>query len=382
MIGAFPVGSRSVGGAESVARVRPSLGIANSTAEAVGFNVGLGLGRGEAIAQANDIVELVSLALGSASSTANANDVIPIHKPYLITAEMIAASPNIDGLQIRLKVGRADSTINAIDFTAVQQLALGQGQAEASANDVIPTHKPSLVLATADANALDLDGLVIRMNLGRAEAEFEALDAQLNAILDLGLADMDAQALDLDGLNIALNLTQAEMTAAANRFDLALGLGRADSTANALDVIPKTLLDLTPAGMTASAILSTLLIGLKVGRADASMTALDAADIIYIVDQLPDIEVDRTSNSATVIVRNPSNKYESRIFRADDHRGTFSVIASSHDESNNYIDSGLDSSLNYKYKVAFIAVGQKGGVEYIVVGERSTPVYTYGTETL
>lgn len=382
MIGLYPVGSRAVGGAESVARVRPDLGVADSSFTGVGFDIALTMGKAEAEYNANPIVDLTSVILQTAGATVDANGIIPLHKPNLIFADAIFASPNIDGLQIRLKVERADASMNALDIQALTRLELGQATATVNANDVIPTHKPDLVIATASAEALDLDGLTIRLDVGQATATANALDSSLNILLDMGIAEMTGNANDLDGLSVGLNLGTADATADALGMNLGLGLGTANALYNGLGIVPKTILDLTTATATFSAVLQTLLVGLKLGRADASFNALDLADIVYVVDELPEIQVDRQSTQATVKVTNPSNTFDSRIFRADDHRANFDVLVSSHDESSDYVDSGLDASINYKYKVAFIAEGTKGGVEYIVVGERSAPVYTIGNKVL
>jgi len=296
------------------------------------------------------------------------------------TAEATADANNIQPLAI-LSLGNASATASGIDIFIGQSLNLGTAEASVSANDLEQKILPSLGFATAIASAQSPTP-IIRFKIGRADAGASALNIQPKVLLDVPTAEATAQALDFSGVGLGTLTASASIEAVDILPKVLMALGVAEAQSSAVD--GQTLIQLLTetAGAEASANAFTQSITQPLESAEAIAEALSLADIVYVVDDVPEIQVDRTSTQAVVKTTNPSDLYNVRIFRADDHRGTFSTLVSNHDESSDYTDSGLDASKNFKYKCAFIVVGTKGGVEYIVVGERSAPVYTIGTNVL
>ena len=237
----------------------------------------------------------------------------------------------------------AEASVQANDLSVAVAFPLQVAQLQVQANDLNPVYVLTHDVAQATVSALDFDKVTIGQSLEAGQLQVTANDVFTKTLLNLGFAELSTDANDL------ITLTK-----------LLSQVGELDLTANDL-------------GQN---------IGVNMGRAELALSAVDFADIVYVVDDVPQIQVDRTSTQAVVKVTNPSDIKNVRIFRADDHRGTFSTLVSNHDESSDYTDSGLDASKNFKYKCAFIIVGTKGGVEYIAVGERSAPVYTIGTNVL
>ena len=237
----------------------------------------------------------------------------------------------------------AEASVQGNDLSIAIAFPLQVGQLDVQANDLNPVYVLTHDVAQATVSALDFDKLSISQSLEAGQLQVSANDVITKSLLNLGFAELDANANDITTLTKLL--TQ---------------VGELDVDANDM----------------------TQQIDVTMGRAELALSAVDFADIVYVVDDVPQIQVDRTSTQSVVKVTNPSDIKNVRIFRADDHRGTFSVLESNHDESTDYTDSGLDATKNYKYKCAFIIVGTKGGVEYIAVGERSAPVYTIGSNVL
>ena len=237
----------------------------------------------------------------------------------------------------------AEASVQANDLSIAVAFPLQVAQLQVQANDLNPVYVLTHDVAQATVSALDFDKLTIGQDLEAGQLQVTANDVFTKTLLNLGFAELDANANDITTLTKLL--TQ---------------IGELDVTANDMDQR----------------------IGVNMGKAELALSAVDFADIVYVVDGVPQIQVTRTSTQAVITVENPSTLQNVRIFRATDHRGTFSTLESNHDESSDYTDSGLDASLNYKYKCAFIVVGTKGGVEYIAVGERSAPVYTIGNQVL
>jgi len=234
----------------------------------------------------------------------------------------------------------AEASVQGNDLSIAIAFPLQVGQLDVQANDINPVYVLTHEVAQATVSALDFDKLSISQSLEAGQLQVGANDVITKSLLKLGFAELDANANDI--VTLTKLLTQ---------------VGELDVEAN---------------GMTQQ-------IDVTMGRAELALSAVDFADI---VDDVPQIQVDRTSTQSVVKVTNPSDIKNVRIFRADDHRGTFSQLVANHDESSDYSDTGLDATKNYKYKCAFIIVGTKGGVEYIAVGERSAPVYTIGNQVL
>jgi len=121
---------------------------------------------------------------------------------------------------------------------------------------------------------------------------------------------------------------------------------------------------------------------IALGTAKADASANDMADVLYDFDGVPRIVATRDSAGTTInVTAIGSSVYPNfRLYRASDHRSTFSV------ESNStalpYTDSGLDASLNYKYKATYVATGTKGGSPYVKESQSSRPVYTVGNKRI
>lgn len=318
MFGQFSFGSQTFGGASSIAKARPELGVGQSQADAIDFSgIGLGLGRPDAFTTTNDFGQSITLPIGQADAIAGIFDF-----GLLQQANPLVADSTADGLDARFKTF----------------LSMGIGDSVVDANDIVPKYLLQLLTTDADASAFDFGG-------------------------------------------IGLGTLVANVPAEAIGMNLGIGIGRANGTSDGLDAQFKTFLDLIGADARASATLIELLIGLKVGLADSDARALSLADIVYVVDDVPIISVDRIPTEATVIVEN-QNDFNVNIYRADDHRGKVALHEENHDDSTDYVDTSLESSVNYKYVVAFVSSGTKGGQPYIEIGERSLPVYTQGNKIL
>ena len=116
--------------------------------------------------------------------------------------------------------------------------------------------------------------------------------------------------------------------------------------------------------------------------ANAEASASNIADVTFSFDGFPRIVATRDSAGTTInVTAIGSSAYSNfRVYRAGDHRSIFSV------ESNStalpYTDSGLDASLNYKYKATYVATGTKGGSPYVKESQSSRPVYTVGNKRI
>jgi hypothetical protein len=317
MFGQPAFGSQAFGGASRIAKARVELAKAQAQTSAFGFNIGLGLGRAETFTTTNILRQGVSLFLERPNAFTD----------IFTFGQRQGANPLVPNM-----------TADAIDAQFITFLDLG-------INDSV------------------VDGKIMVPKYG----------------LDLFTTNVDARAIDFSG--IGLGTLVANVPAEAIAMNLGIGLGRINAPTDVLDARWKVFLDLIRKDVRASATLIELLIALKVGLADSDARALSLADIVYVVDDVPIISVDRIPTEATVIVEN-QNDLNVNIYRADDHRGKVALHEANHDDSTDYVDESLKSSLNYKYVVAFVSSGTKGGQPYIEVGERSLPVYTQGNKIL
>lgn len=69
-----------------------------------------------------------------------------------------------------------------------------------------------------------------------------------------------------------------------------------------------------------------------------------------ILRGVPDFHVTRAGTSATITVRNREGR-EVRLFRADDYNTNFALVTVF--TTDTHVDSGLVSTKNYKYKLAY-----------------------------
>lgn len=377
MISSFPIGSVPIGSNQLAGFEIVSLGVADATSAGLLLNIGIQMGQGSATAQGLNASNYISLQLGQSGANAQALDAIGKFLAQLGQASGTAQALDVSGLKIGL--GQASGTAQGELGQFKVFLDLGQGGATAQGNVLIPKQIAGLIFAHAIASAEPLGNLQIRLKIGRADSEAVSLDLAPLTKLELGQAFSTATGLDFSGVG--------------------LGLFRVDTTAQGKDIVPKTNLSLGIIDATADALDFNSIIKPLLGSADAIADALDITeqelplvigeaiasalngDITYLVDGVPEIVVTRSDTSATLKVLN-QNQNNLRIFRADDHRGSFSVIASNHDDSTDYVDSGLDQTKNYKYVAAFVVVGTKGGSEFIVTGQRCLPVYTIGNQIL
>jgi hypothetical protein len=131
----------------------------------------------------------------------------------------------------------------------------------------------------------------------------------------------------------------------------------------------------------------------------AQASGIDFASISYGFTGIPEIAVSRSNVEAVISLVN-TNKYNIRVYRADDHRATFYQYLDSIPTSSNYSDNGYwetcifvwddndltydeySESKNYKYKASFYASGTRNGVSYELESQTSSPVYTIGDRTL
>lgn len=116
------------------------------------------------------------------------------------------------------------------------------------------------------------------------------------------------------------------------------------------------------------------------GKADASANDLD--DVLYEFSGVPRIVATRDSAGTTINVSAVGSSVHPnfRLYRASDHRSTFSVTSNT--TTLPYTDSGLDASLNYKYKATYVATGTKDGSPYVEQSQSSRPAYTVGNKRI
>lgn len=392
------VGSASAQGVDVISLSKPSFGLAGATATGIStfIRIGTFLEKAEALGSANSISGLTisltqidstaqslngqmlaKLSLGIGSAFISGISVIPKHIATMIFAHAIASGESLEDLQIRMKIGRADSSAEGLNIQLLSKLLLGISDSQI--NGLNATTKTILdsIIAESTANARTLDGLNIGLNIGSATAQAEALVSNTKTYIDFGRALTDAQGLNFGGLKIAL--LGADSISNAKTFGMGVPLITGGISASTLDIVTLIKPSLSIAEMEANAYsFNPITIEILIGD---MIAGANLADITYIVNDVPEIVVDRTSTQAVLKVLN-QNQNNLRIFRADDHRALFSIIASNHDDSTDYIDSGLDETKNYKYVAAFVVVGEKNGQEYIVTGQRCLPVYTIGNQIL
>lgn len=432
MIGSFPIGSVPVGSNQLQGIQFEILGVAESTATGLssGFNVKPVLDLATAEAQGEFSKFLSKLGLTPATATTSSIDVITktILKP--VFAHAIASGESLDNLQIRVKIGRADADADSLLLIPKSSFEIGQAGADSQANnmniglgamranadaigklfnlklgidkanataqaiDGIPKSLPILDVAelTADSNILsqkifigtstaDSEATGIGLGMGvstlTGEAQSQAGDIHLLVKPLLDNAELTANS-NVVVLKVSIDVGIANSTAEARGFGMGVSTLLANAQAEGVDIklLIKTLLE--TAELTAQGTIPGLTI--EIDDYNALASALDA-DVVYLVQDVPDIVVNRTSTQAVLKVLN-QNENNIRIFRADDHRGLFSVIQSNWDDATDYTDSGLDETKNYKYVACFVVVGTKGGQEYIVTGQKSLPVYTIGNQLL
>lgn len=377
MIGSFPIGTVPVGSNQLAGFQLGTLEVANATATALSFNTGILIGQATANASGFTASNSITLQIGQSSANAQALDTITKFLASLGQADASAEGLDISGLKIGL--GTADNTAQGKDGQFLVFLDLGQGGANAEANLIIPKQISTMIFAHAIASGETLDNLQIRLKIGRAEADAVSLDIVPLSKLELGQAFSTATGLDFAG--VGLGLIRVDTTAQGEditpKTTLSLGVSEAEIQALDFVTLTKPLLDNAEAiaqalGVTEQDLILTI--------EDATANALDG-NLTYLVDGVPEIVVTRSATQAVLKVLN-KNQNNLRIFRADDHRGAFSVIQSNWDDDTDYTDTGLDQTKNYKYVAAFVVVGTRGGEEFIVTGQRSLPVYTIGNQLL
>lgn len=286
------------------------------------------------------------------------------------------ADSSADGLLMNMRLGIGQASAQSDGLLAIPKtlLELGISDSTAESINVIPKTLSDLILAnlTADAN-----GLGMALSLGQGSATAQGLIGIPKVYLQVGQALSTAQGIDFKGLGIGL--LRVDLNAQPERPGLGIPLVIKDSTAQALDLVGLMKPELGQATATIDAN-SFNPVYIELFDGDMVATALDAS-ASYLITEIPEIVVTRTSTQAVLKVLN-KNQNNLRIFRADDHRGAFSVVQSNWDDATDYTDSGLDETKNYKYVACFVVVGTRGGVEYIVTGQRCLPVYTIGNQLL
>lgn len=115
----------------------------------------------------------------------------------------------------------------------------------------------------------------------------------------------------------------------------------------------------------------------------AEANAVDGSDLVYFIGGAPPRIIATRGSSSVVISEIGSSGFTNfQIYRADDHRATFSTHVSS--TTLPYTDtSGISSGVlgeNQKYKAAGAITGTKDGSSYTEVGSISRPVYTVGKD--
>ena len=126
--------------------------------------------------------------------------------------------------------------------------------------------------------------------------------------------------------------------------------------------------------------ISDIEVSLTGGSAKADASANDFADVLYKLDGAPRIVATRSGSNVVVSYIGSSLYSNFRVYSASDHRATFSELSSS--TTLPYTHSGIDTSLNYKYKASFVATGTKDGSPYEEESQKSRPAYTIGTRKI
>lgn len=321
---------------------------------------------------------LAKIDLGIGSSTISALSVIPKQISTMIFAHAIASGDLLNNLQIRLKVGRAESNVSAIDIDSLARIPIGIPYAQFDSLDVITKSILQSDAPSSTASSLDLENISIYLNLGQALAGAESLASRTNIYMQVGQAICEANGIDFSGLSIGM--FKAEALSNARTFGMGIPLVTAGLSAASNDVTLLIKSDLLLASAQAQAYeFEPMLLNAIIGDLIASA---NNADVTYIVTGVPDIIVTRSSdltqNVLKVLNEDAGNV---NIYRASDHRGLFELIAQNQ-SPDEYLDSGIDEEFNYKYKAAFVITGTIGGQSVVVEGEKSLPIYTIGNKLL
>lgn len=392
------IASSSSSGTDIVTLSRVQAGSSNASSNAIGvlLNIGTFLERAEAVASANSISGLsISLSpidatasslngqmlskinLGIGSSSISGISVIPKHIANMIFAHAIASGESIGNLQIRLKIGRVDSNVSGLDITTLSKLTMGISSSEINSLDASTRSFLDTIIADSNANALDLDKLLISLESNSASATALSLNAATKIYTQIGQAICSAAGVDFSGLRIGL--FPAEALSNAKTLGMGIPLVTAGLSSQSLGSIPLVKPDLILASSAVQAYaFEPMILNIIIGEMIAS--AKDA-DITFLINGVPDIIATRSEDFTEVVLKVLNDTIGNvNIYRADDHRGLFELLAQN--QTSPYTDSGLDETLNYKYKAAFIITGTKGGETVVVEGEKSLPRYTIGNKTL
>lgn len=254
----------------------------------------------------------------------------------------------------KLSVEALFAQANTESYNAITSPVLGSGLSSAEAYDFSP-----VTLYADDVVAVAV-----------------AYDIIPKSYLQTLTASASAQAY---GMELGLDADDVVATTQVYGFNLRLQSSTATSSSQAYDIASKVVLSLGIAEASAQAY-GISQVDLETDEVVAIAQAYNITPT-YVVRGVPDIVVTRssglTSNEIKVLNSSVGNV---NIYRASDHRGLFSRIATN--QSSPYTDSGLSASLNYKYRATFVVNGNIGGSPVEQEGQKSEPRYTIGNRTL
>lgn len=318
MIGSFPIGSVPYGSNPTSVGAAQSVTtlVAQANAQAYGFDIGVELGQASASGLAYNATPKFSV-----------DTLIPQANTESFDA----------GILQSLQLGFSQANAQAYSITPVGVVA-DDVVATAQAYDIQPKFYLEFGLPQASAQAYSITpvGLETDDVVGIAQA----YDFSINRTLDLGIALSSAQAYGaISKLIVTTQIAQA--SAQAYRIEKQdLETDDVVATAQAYDITP-----------------------------------------VYLVRDIPNIVATRSSNLESVEIKVLNSSIGNvNIYRADDHKGLFSKIAT--DQASPYTNSGLDTGLNYKYRAAFVVLGNIGGSPVEQEGQKSEPRYTIGNRIL
>ena len=328
--------------------------LANASGQAYNATTKLSLSVDTLFAQANteSYGAITSPVLGSGLSSVEAYDFSPV----TVYADDVVA------------------VAQAYDFNTVIGILAESASASAEAYDSGVLRTVTSDSANASAQAYRIDP--VRIYADDVVAVAVAYDIIPKSYLQTLTASASAQAY---GMELGLDADDVVATTQVYGFNLRLQSSTAISSSQAYDIIPKVTLSLEIAQASAQAY-SISQVDLETDEVVAVAQAYNITPR-YTISDVPNIVVTRSSNlqSNEIKVLN-SSIGNVNIYRASDHKGLFTKIAT--DQTSPYTDSGLDTSLNYKYRAVFVVNGNIGGSPVEQEGQKSQPRYTIGNRTL
>ena len=297
--------------------------------------------------------------------------------PQSVTTIAAQANAQAYGFDIGVEIGQASASGLAYNSTPRFYVEALSTQATTESFDAGVFRALELGFSQANAQAYSITPVGVVADDVVAIAQ--AYDIQPKFYLEFGLPQASAQAYSITPVGLETD----DVVGIAQAYDFSinrtLDFGIALSSAQAYGIIPKLIV----ATQIAQASAQAYRIEKQDLETDDVVATAQAYDMtpIYIIPDIPDIVATRSSDLESVEIKVLNSSIGNvNIYRADDHKALFSKIAT--DQASPYTNSGLDVGLNYKYRAAFVVLGNIGGSPVEQEGQKSEPRYTIGNRTL